>query len=287
MSHLTHLYPARTFFPEASHSTHHRQEDTMGRFDNHIVLVTGGTGGQGSNHVRAFHAEGATVAIGDIAGERGEALAAELGERAFAVRLDVTDEQSWQAAIAETERRAGPLSILVNNAGVQNPAAPIEATDRATWERILQINLTGTFLGIKAAAPSLRRGGGGVVVNIASTSGVGGTAFYAPYVASKWAVRGLTKTAALELGRDNIRVNAIHPGVIATPFITEPAAGADAPIADFYSPEPYAVPRLGTPQDITGLLLFLASDEASFVTGSEFVADGGLLLGPALKHEAA
>ncbi|MGQ4485707.1 SDR family NAD(P)-dependent oxidoreductase [Streptomyces sp. SAS_281] len=111
---------------------------------------------------------------------------------------------------------------------------------------------------------------------------------YAPYVASKWALRGLTKTAALELGRDRIRVNAIHPGVIATPFITEPAVGSDAPISDFYSAEPFAIPRLGEPADITqALLLFLTSDEASFATGSEFVIDGGLLLGPALKHEAA
>lgn len=132
----------------------------------------------------------------------------------------------------------------------------------------------------------MRRHGGGVIVNIASTSGVGGTAMYAPYVASKWAVRGLTKTAALELGRDHIRVNAINPGVIATPFITEPAAGSDTPISDFHSAEPFAIPRLGELADITKALLFLTSDEASFATGSEFVIDGGLLLGPALKHEA-
>ncbi|MEV5630548.1 SDR family NAD(P)-dependent oxidoreductase [Micromonospora tulbaghiae] len=188
---------------------------------------------------------------------------------------------------AETEKAFGALTILVNNAGVQNPPALIESTDPATWARILDINLTGTFLGIKAAAPALRRAGGGVIVNIGSTMGIGGTAFYAPYVASKWAVRGLTQTAALELGRDNIRVNAIHPGVVATPFITEPAAGSDAPIADFYSPEPFAVPRLGQPADITALLLFLTSPHAAFITGAEYVIDGGLLLGPALQKEAA
>ncbi|WP_405966386.1 glucose 1-dehydrogenase [Streptomyces sp. NBC_00015] len=259
----------------------------MGRFDHHTVLVTGGTGGQGAAHIRAYHAEGANVVIADIAEDRARALAAELGDRALPVPLDVTDEDSWNAAITTTEDRFGPLSVLVNNAGVQNPAAPVETTDRRVWDRILGVNLTGAFLGIKTAAPSLRRGGGGVIVNIASTSGVGGTALYAPYVASKWAVRGLTKTAALELGRDHIRVNAIHPGVIATPFITEPAAGSDAPIADFYSAEPFAIPRLGEPADITRALLFLTSDDASFATGSEFVIDGGLLLGPALKHEAA
>lgn len=259
----------------------------MGRFDHRTVLVTGGTGGQGASHIRAFHAEGANVVIADITQDRGRELAAELGDRALYVRLDVTDEDSWNAAVQTTEDHFGPLSVLVNNAGVQNPAAPIETTDRRVWDRIIGINLTGTFLGIKTAAPSLRRRGGGVIINIASTSGVGGTALYAPYVAGKWAIRGLTKTAALELGRDNIRVNAIHPGVIATPFITEPAAGSDAPISDFYSPDPFAIPRLGEPSDITRTLLFLSSDDASFATGAEFVIDGGLLLGPALKHEAA
>lgn len=116
---------------------------------------------------------------------------------------------------------------------------------------------------------------------------MGGTALYAPYVASKWAVRGLTRTAALELGRDHIRVNTIHPGVIATPFINEPAVGATAAIADFYSPEPFAVPRLGEPADVTRLLLFLPSAEASFITGADYVIDGGLLLGPALAAETA
>ncbi|MEV4282051.1 SDR family NAD(P)-dependent oxidoreductase [Actinoplanes xinjiangensis] len=259
----------------------------MSRFDKQTVLVTGGTGGQGASHVRALHAEGANVVIGDIDAERGADLVAELGEGARFVRLDVSQEESWAAAVAETERVFGALTILVNNAGVQNPPALIESTDRATWARILDINLTGTFLGIKAAVPALRRAGGGSIVNIASTMGVGGTAFYAPYVAGKWAVRGLTRTAALELGRDNIRVNAIHPGVVATPFITEPAAGSDAPIADFYSPEPFAVPRLGQPADITALLLFLISPQAAFITGAEYVIDGGLLLGPALQREAA
>ncbi len=259
----------------------------MRRFEDQTVLVTGGTGGQGSSHVRAFHAEGANVVIGDIDAERGAELADELGARALFTHLDVTDEGSWSAAVLAAERAFGTLDVLVNNAGVQNPPVPIETTDRATWSRILDVNLTGTFLGIKAAAPALRRAAGGAIVNIASTMGLGGTAHYAPYVASKWAVRGLTRTAALELGRDRIRVNAIHPGVIATPFIQEPAAGATTAIADRYTPEPFAVPRLGEPTDVTRLLLFLASSEASFVTRSEYVIDGGLLLGPALRSEAA
>ncbi|MET7374290.1 SDR family oxidoreductase [Micromonospora arida] len=259
----------------------------MNRFDNQTVLVTGGTGGQGSSHVRAFHAEGANVVIGDIDAERGTALADELGPRARFTRLDVTDESSWSAAVLAAEGAFGGLNVLVNNAGVQNPPVPIENTEQATWSRILDINLTGTFLGIKVATPALRRAAGGAIVNIASTMGLGGTAHYAPYVASKWAVRGLTRTAALELGRDHIRVNTIHPGVIATPFVLEPAAGATAAIADFYSPEPFAIPRLGEPTDVTRLLLFLTSADASFITGSEYVIDGGLLLGPALQSEAA
>ncbi|WP_028646765.1 glucose 1-dehydrogenase [Nocardiopsis sp. CNT312] len=257
----------------------------MPRFDNQTVLVTGGTGGQGASHVRAFHAEGANVVIGDIDAERGVALADELGTRARFVRLDVTDQSSWAAAVLAAESAFGALNVLVNNAGVQNPPAPIEHTDQATWSRILDINLTGIFLGIKTAVPALRRAAGGAIVNIASAMGLGGTAHYAPYVASKWAVRGLTQTAALELGRDHIRVNTIHPGVIATPFIHKPAVGATAAIADFYSPEPFAIPRLGEPTDVSRLLLFLTSSEASFITGSEYVIDGGLLLGPALRSE--
>ncbi|SDE05980.1 SDR family NAD(P)-dependent oxidoreductase [Auraticoccus monumenti] len=259
----------------------------MTRFDNQTVLVTGGAGGQGSSHVRAFHAEGANVVIGGLDAARGAALADELGTRARSIHLDVRDEGSWSAAVHATESTFGGLDVLVNNAGVQNPPALIEDTDQATWSRILDVNVTGTFLGIKAATPALRRAAGGAVVNIASTMALGGTAHYAPYVASKWAVRGLTRTAALELGRDGIRVNTIHPGVIATPFIHEPAAGATTAIADFYSPAPFAIPRLGEPTDVTSLLLFLASSEASFVTGSEYVVDGGLLLGPALQAEAA
>lgn len=257
----------------------------MGRFDRQTVLVTGGTGGQGASHVRAYHQEGANVVIAAPSSGPGEELATELGERALFVRLDVTDEDLWAAAVTETERRFGPIAVLVNNAGVQNPAAPIEAVERRVWDRVLDVNLTGTFLGIKTVTPSLRRNGGGVIVNIASTMAHGGTALYAPYVASKWALRGLTRTAALELGRDGIRVNAIHPGVISTPLITEPIAAAP-PIAEFYSPEPYAIPRLGTPADITALVLHLTSADASFVTGAEFVADGGLLLGPALAPDA-
>ncbi|GHH32823.1 SDR family NAD(P)-dependent oxidoreductase [Lentzea cavernae] len=250
----------------------------MGRFDGRTVLVTGATSGMGASHVRGFHAEGAQVVIAARNLEAGTAFAAELGSRASAVRLDVTSETDWIAAL----EAAGPISVLVNNAGAQHPAALIEDTALQVWERTLAVNLTGQFLGIKHAAPSLRQAGGGSIVNIASTMGNVGQAYYAPYVASKWALRGLTRTAALELGRDGIRVNSVHPGVVATPLITEPVADGQPAIGDLYSPAPFAVPRLGTPEEVTALVLHLASDDGAFATGAEFVLDGGLLLGPAL-----
>ncbi|WP_045739810.1 SDR family NAD(P)-dependent oxidoreductase [Actinoplanes rectilineatus] len=256
----------------------------MTRFTSHTVLITGGTGGLGESHVRAYHAEGANVVIGSSARglSRATALAAELGDRALAVRLDVTAEQDWTAAVSAAEQTFGKLTILVNNAGVQNAATPVEATDPAVWERTFAVNVTGQFLGIRAVTPALRRAGGGSIVTIGSTMAYGGTALYASYVASKWALRGLTRSAALELGRDGIRVNAIHPGVISTKLIHEPAEPGGQPIADFYDPAPFAIPRLGQPADVTAALLYLTSAEASFATGTELVLDGGLLLGPAL-----
>ncbi|GAA3660733.1 SDR family NAD(P)-dependent oxidoreductase [Microbacterium marinilacus] len=259
----------------------------MNRFVDRTVLVTGGTRGQGASHVRAFHAEGANVVIGGTDAARGAVLVDQLGDRVRFARLDVRDESSWSTAVRSAEEEFGTLDVLVNNAGVQNPPALIENTDHATWSRILDVNVSGTFLGIKTVAPALRRAGGGAIVNIASTMALGGTALYAPYVASKWAVRGLTQTAALELGRDGVRVNTIHPGVIDTDFVRDPAEGATAAIAEFYSPAPFAVPRLGRPDEVTRLVLFLASSDASFGTGSEYVIDGGLSLGPALDEDAA
>lgn len=259
----------------------------MQRFEDKTVIVTGAGGGMGVSHVRAFHAEGANVVIADRDTERGAALASELGERAAHVALDITSETQWAAAVATAEEQFGPVSVLVNNAGTQQPAALIEHLDAEAFRRTLEVNVTGQFLGIRSVTPSMRRGGGGAVVNISSTMGNVGTAYYAAYTASKWAVRGLTRSAALELGRDMIRVNSVHPGVVSTPLITSPVAEGERPIADLYSPEPFAVPRLGEPTELSRLVLFLASADAAFATGSEYVLDGGLLLGPALRYDAA
>ncbi len=255
----------------------------MNDFHDRTVLITGGTGGMGASHARVYHERGAKVVITAVDDEAGHKLAAELGDRALFAHLDVTDEADWIAAVTAAEKRFGPIDILINNAGVQNPAAPLEHTDRTDWERVIAINLTGSYLGIKTTAPSMRRAGGGVIVNVASTMAHGGTAFFGPYVASKWAVRGLTKTAALELGRDNIRVNSIHPGVVSTPLINEPTVPGQPALRDHYSPDAYAIPRLAEPEELSRLLLYITSPEAAFATGSEFLLDGGLLLGPALQ----
>jgi 3alpha(or 20beta)-hydroxysteroid dehydrogenase len=248
------------------------------------VLISGGVGGMGSSHVRGFHAEGANVAIADIRDKEGETLAAELGERAHYVHLDVRDLAQWRDAVSCVERRFGPINVLVNNAGILCPASPIEDNDPDDWHNVLAVNLTGPYFGTKAVAPSMRRGGGGSIVNISSTSGSVGTQLIAPYVASKWGLRGLTRTAAIELARDNIRVNAVQPGVIDTPLITEPIRDDQQAVIEHYSPEPFAVPRLGDPDEVTRLILFLSSKDAAYITGTDQVIDGGMLLGPALEH---
>lgn len=252
----------------------------MKRFEAKTVLITGGARGQGASHARAFVAEGAKVLIGDVREELGRALAEDLGENAAFVALDVSSADSWDAAVAEAESRFGPIAVLVNNAGILAPAVSIADSNPADWAEVIATNLTGPYLGIRAVVPSMRRAGGGAIVNIASTSGHVGTPMLAPYVCSKWGVRGLTQTAATELARDHIRVNAISPGVIDTPLITEPLRPGEVPVSDHFSAEPFAIQRMGEPTEVSKLLLFLASDDAAFVTGSDYVIDGGMLLGP-------
>ena len=260
----------------------------MRRFNNRTVIVTGGARGMGASHARGFVAEGANVVIADILEQEGRTLADELGEHAIFSRLDVTSDRDWAATVAAAEDAFGPVSVLINNAGIVRFGV-IAETGPAVWREVLDINLTGSYLGIRAVAPSIRKAGGGAIVNISSGAGFTATFGLAAYVASKWGVRGLTKTAALELGRDNFRVNSVHPGAIRTPILADHAPDAAAMAATMAGAGVglSAIPRIAEPDEITRLVLFVASDEASFSTGSEFIADGGLLLGPVPQQERA
>ena len=247
----------------------------MKRFENRTVIVTGGARGMGASHARGFIAEGANVVIADVVDQEGQSLADQLGDRAIFSRLDVTSEADWAATVTAAETAFGPVSVLVNNAGIVH-FAPIADTTPADWSRVIDINLTGTYLGIRALASSMRKAGGGAIVNISSGAGMSGAFGLGAYVASKWGVRGLTKTAALELARDKIRVNSIHPGATRTTMAAQP----DVEAVMAASVRGLAIARIAEPEELTRLVLFVASDEASFSTGSEFIADGGSLLGP-------
>ena len=240
------------------------------RFEGKTVLITGAARGQGAEEARRFAAEGARVVLADVLDDEGQVVAKEIGDAATYIHLDVTDEPSWEAAIAAAE----PLDVLINNAGVLGPFTPIVDTPLDQIRRTLDINFLGTFLGLKHGGAAIGRTGGGAVVNISSISGMWGTPFASAYVASKWAIRGLTKTASMELGRMNIRVNSVHPGGVKTPM-TE-AVGDDG-ASDWYKRLP--IPRIGTVGDVAGAVLFLASDDAAYITGTELVVDGGTLAG--------
>lgn len=247
----------------------------MARFDETVALITGGARGMGASHVRGLTSEGARVIIGDVLDADGKALADTLGDATRFVHLDVTKEQSWEEAIATAEREFGPLNLLVNNAGIIE-YGEIDTLTPEQFKRVIDVNLFGPFLGMHFAAPSMRTAGGGAIINISSTAGMMGYAQIGAYVASKWGLRGLTKTAAMELGKDGIRVVSIHPGPIRTPMTGE--MGDEITMA-----QPIA--RFGEPEEVTKLVMFLAS-EATYSTGSEFIIDGGALLGPVMDLEA-
>lgn len=243
----------------------------MGRLEGKVALISGGARGQGAAEAALFVAEGAKVVVGDVLDAEGKETAAGLGDAGAFAHLDVTEEDSWETVVAETEARFGPISVLVNNAGVLS-FGRVDQIELAEFERIMRVNVRGVFLGIKTVAPSMRRAGGGSIVNISSTAGLTGLPFVGAYGASKWAVRGLTKTAAIDLGHDGIRVNSVHPGGIDTPMIA--GTTGDAP---FYRRLP--VPRMGSPDEVARAVLFLASDEASYTTGAELAVDGGATCG--------
>ncbi|MFK7895168.1 MAG: glucose 1-dehydrogenase [Myxococcota bacterium] len=240
-----------------------------------IALISGAARGIGAADARLFVSEGARVVIGDVLDPEGEAVAEELGEAACYVHLDVTQPASWAAAVEKTESTFGPINVLVNNAGILR-FNRIEDTPLEEYEAIVRVNQVGCFLGIQATLPSLRKAGGGSIINLSSTAGLEGLAGLGSYASTKFAVRGLTKVAALELGDDGIRVNSVHPGGTATALVT--AVGSDAPAEEDYQP-PQPIKRIADPSEIAEMVLFLASDASSFCTGAEFVVDGGLTAG--------
>ena len=238
-----------------------------------VALVTGAASGIGAGIASLFAAEGAAVVIADILDQRGETLAARVldaGGQAIYLRLDVTSEADWSTAVAATIERFGRIDILVNNAGI-NERFNILGTSIESWHRVLAVNLDGTLFGLRAVAPAMRDSGGGSVINMSSAAGLAGTA-YAAYSSTKWAIRGLTRCAALEFARWRIRVNAICPGLV----LTEINAGQS-----YLEPVARANPlgRAGTVDDIARLALFLASDASDYVTGQDHVIDGGTTAG--------
>jgi 3alpha(or 20beta)-hydroxysteroid dehydrogenase len=241
----------------------------MGRLDGKVALITGGSRGQGAAEARLFAAEGANVVIGDVRTDQGEAVAAEIGERAVFTRLDVSSEEEWAAAIALTTERFGGLDVLVNNAGI-GFTARLENHTLADWEKIVAVNQTGVFLGIRSAIAPMTERGGGSIVNISSGAGLRATKYMIAYAATKYAVTGMTASAAIELARNGIRVNSIHPGVIDTPMLGR-ASKADQVVKST------PLRRMGTPEEIANVALFLASDASSYMTGAHVPVDGGVV----------
>ncbi|MFV6032757.1 SDR family NAD(P)-dependent oxidoreductase [Streptomyces sp. NPDC056264] len=252
----------------------------MGTLDGRVVLVTGAARGQGEQEARLFAAEGARVVLADVLDDAGAALAKELGEeRAVYVRLDVTREDDWTAAVALAKERFGKIDGLVNNAGILR-FHELLATPLEEFQAIVSVNQTGCFLGIRAVAPEIAAAGGGTIVNTASYTGLTGMAGVGAYAASKHAVLGLTRVAALELAAKGIRVNAVCPGAIDTPM-SNPEGVDPAATAELYR---RLVPlgRIGRPDEVAALALFLTGEDSAYITGQPFVIDGGWLAGVSL-----
>ena len=242
----------------------------MGRLSGKVAIVTGGAQGQGAAIVRGFVAEGAKVVIADIAAGEGELLAKEVGEDAVFVRHDVTSESDWESTVATALDRFGRVDVLINNAGILH-FSELTATTLEDYERVIRINQFGTFLGMRSVVAAMETAGGGSIVNTSSIEGLGGMPFLVAYTSSKFAIRGMTKAAAMELGPKGIRVNSVHPGMIDTGMTR--VHGGDAAME--WGGQRVALKRVGLPEDVVGMYLFLASDESGFCTGAEYVVDGG------------
>lgn len=248
----------------------------MARLSGKVAIVTGAAQGMGESHARVFVREGAKVILTDVNVAGGNALSDELGDNAVFIAHDVSKSADWTRVIAEGEQRFGPVNVLVNNAGVIGPVKPLLDFDEQDFLGVCAVNQLGVFLGMKAVLPSMISAGGGSIVNISSIAGMLGTkeSSNAAYCASKWAVRGMSKLIAAQHGHQGIRVNSVHPGYILTPMMIaatdETGGGAAAAIP---------LGRLAQPEEVSNLVLFLASDEASFVSGAEHVIDGAMIAG--------
>jgi 3alpha(or 20beta)-hydroxysteroid dehydrogenase len=244
----------------------------MGCLEGRVAIVTGAARGQGAAAARLFVAEGAKVVIGDVLDDLGKELAESLGAAAIYRHLDVSSEDDWKAVVDEAVDTLGGVDVLVNNAGILRfaalPEMPLE-----DYMRIVNVNQVGTFLGMRAVAKPMIAAGKGSIVNISSVEGLAGMPYLTAYTATKFAIRGMSKVAALELGPKGIRVNSVHPGMIETNMVKDAAGGHDVDL----SPAAKRIPlrRMGTSEDIAEVVLFLASDRSAYVTGAELAADGG------------
>lgn len=241
----------------------------VGHLEGKVAVVTGGARGIGAAVARRFAAEGARVVVADILGELAGAVAAEAGNGGWAEHLDVTSEEAWAGVVERVLSTTGRIDVLVNGAGVVH-FAPLRKTSAADFRRLVEVNQVGVFLGMRAVVEPMTAGGGGSIVNVSSTAGLRGTTGQIAYVASKWAVTGMTQAAAAELAHRGIRVNSVHPGPTETEMLASIPTGAD-PVSGTL------LERTARPEEIAAAVLFLASDESSYCTGTNLVVDGGSL----------
>jgi 3alpha(or 20beta)-hydroxysteroid dehydrogenase len=243
----------------------------VGRLDGKVAFITGGARGQGLEAAKLFVREGARVVLGDLLDAEGKEAAGSIGDEAHFVHLDVTNEEDWTTAMSEAEQRYGDVSVLLNMAGILKFGKIVEQP-LAEYMSVINVNQVGVFLGMRAVFESMKRAGGGSIINVSSVEGLRGSVGLAAYTASKFAVRGMTKVATGEFGKFGIRVNSIHPGVIDTAMLRAQTGDIDLN-AVFKRGVPLR--RAGTPQDVANMALFLASDDSSYCSGAEFVVDGG------------
>ncbi|MDF9813745.1 glucose 1-dehydrogenase [Streptomyces sp. SPB162] len=256
----------------------------MGKLDGRVVLITGAARGQGEQEARLFAAEGANVVLADVLDEQGEALAKEIGDSARYVHLDVGREDEWTSAVAATTEAFGRLDGLVNNAGILR-FNELASTPLEEYQLVVQVNQVGAFLGMRTAIPAIEAAGGGTIVNTASYTALSGMALLTSYAATKAAIVGMTRVAAMEVAAKGIRVNAMCPGAIDTPMSNPAQLDPDSDLAessaalDAFYKKLLPMGRIGQPAEVAQLALFLTSDDSSYITGQPFVIDGGWLAG--------